>query len=100
MCRDMIGWMEDPETLKLSFETIYGDYGKEEQYKTISKICSFLNIDAVNVDLDMVLGQTLGVETKTWSGSRSKIEMYWNDEIEAKFVALGGKEMNKVLGYG
>lgn len=96
--RDSLAWMNDDDTLKVSFEKIYGDRGKDEQYKNMEEICFFLGVDNCN-GYEQIINQTIGSETLTFSGSRTKWEDFWSDEVEVLFQHLGGVDINRELGY-
>lgn len=40
----------------------------------------------------------LGLETMTWSGKKSNLDI-WSDRIEQKFIEIGGGRINEKLGY-
>lgn len=94
----LLGWGDDAEVLKLSFESIYGDYGPAEQQQAVDRLRSFLELPGTAGDAALVQS-ILGKPTITWSGGRASREIYWNDEVERRFRESGGAEANVRLGY-
>jgi len=95
----IIGWLNEDDVLKISFEDIYGDKGKDKQKKIIHEVCQFLDLEKNKIDSEKILEHLIGSPTLTWSGERSKLELFWNDEVESLFIEIRGKEINQELGY-
>lgn len=95
----LLGWVDDAEVLKLSFESIYGDYGPGEQQQAVDRLHSFLELPGQVADAAALVQSILGKPTITWSGGRARRETYWNDEVERRFCEFGGAEANARLGY-
>jgi hypothetical protein len=95
----MAVWQHDPDVLPLSFESIYGDQGREAQSLAIERIREYLDAPPPPDGSDDLMANVIGKPTRTWSGRRSSREVYWNDDIEKLFRAKGGQEINAKLGY-
>lgn len=98
-CYPVLKWMKQPGVLALSFEQIYGDYGKEKQSDTLVQILRHCNFDDTGIEKEELLTSLIGTQTETWSGSRTQREKYWSEEVERKFVELGGQDINEKLGF-
>lgn len=99
MTLPMIAWLDHPDVFSISFETLYGDAGADEQRALIERLHGFLELPGELPDIDSLCGSLLGAPTMTWSGGRARSETYWNDEVEQRFIAFGGLTANQRLGY-
>jgi hypothetical protein len=99
MTLPMIDWFDQPDVFFISFETLYGDSGAEEQRSLIGRLHSFLDLPGDVPDIDTLRGSLIGAPTMTWSGGRVSRDAYWNDEVERRFEAFGGVEASRRLGY-
>jgi hypothetical protein len=100
MCLPMGDWLDQGDVFKLSFETLYGDPGTSAQVDALEALYSHLEIAQRLVPPEELVARVMGRPTKTWSGQRTEREVYWNDEVEARFREFGGQELNARLGYG
>jgi hypothetical protein len=98
-CRPVADWIREPRALAVSFEAIYGDRGQEAQAETIESVCQHCGIDSSALDPQSIMSEVIGSSTPTWSGARTRWNSCWNSEVEARFVALGGRALNQQLGY-
>jgi len=96
----VLGWFDDRDALKVSFEDIVGDSGATAQRSTIKKIAHYLEVPLEEGKLDWTLTSLLWTDTLTWSGSRTSHGLFWNDQVESKFAEIGGHKINIKLGYG
>lgn len=99
-CHPVLGWHGRPDVLSLSFEQICGDFGADRQAETVHQICTFCGIKSPPSDIGDIVQKLIGQKTNTWSGSRSRHQDHWNNEVERRFVDLGGPDLNRRLGYG
>jgi hypothetical protein len=95
----LLGWVDEADVLKLSFESIYGDHGPTEQQQAIDRLHSFLELPGPVPGAADLVRSILGTPTITWSGGRARRETYWNGEVERRFIDFGGAEANVRLGY-
>lgn len=95
----LLGWIDDEQVLKLSFESIYGDLGPAEQQRAVDRLHAFLELPGQAGDAASLVQTILGKPTITWSGGRASRESYWNDAVERRFREFGGAEANARLGY-
>ena len=98
-CRDMLGWLDEGDVLKIKFEELYGDYGTERQKEIIVGLCDFINSRNRVEDINSFMEHIKSVPTGTSSGLRTKREIFWDEEIEKRFISLGGDRINSVFGY-
>ncbi|MQX56097.1 hypothetical protein [Sinorhizobium meliloti] len=98
-CYPVIGWFFHSNTLSVSFERIYGDYGREEQLAAIGQIADYCGASLTRQTAISVLKSTIGVQTFTWSGARSSWKSVWSAEADEFFISLGAREINSLLGY-
>ncbi len=99
MCKSMIGCYNTKVVLGVSFEKIYGDYGKSVALEQLSKITDYLEISSGVAAPPETLQTLIGAQTKTWSGARTNRSTFWSTEVEQRFAEFGGVEINKQLGY-
>jgi hypothetical protein len=99
MTLPMIDWLDQPDAFFISFETLYGDAGSDEQQSLIEQLHGFLDLPGDVPDIESLCRSLIGAPTMTWSGGRVSRETYWNDEVEQRFEAFGGVEANRRLGY-
>ncbi len=97
--KGVLGWIDQDDILKLSFEDIYGDNGEERQYKVIRDICKFLDLPPEKRNYREILIQLIGAKTLTWSGKRTDRSIFWDERVERRFAEIGGREINKKLNY-
>lgn len=97
-CHPMAPWADEIDVLGLTYEQIIGDHGSEVQLETIRKVAEFCEIRTPQPQL--ILDQLIGKQTFTFSGGRTSWEAYWNPEIEARFMTLGGSRLNERFGFG
>ena len=96
--RTMAGWRHDAGVFSVSFEAIYGDYGKEAEIAAVEALRRYLDVPPPKCGSQSIVAELIGKPTQTWSGRRSSRDIYWNDDIEALFRARGGHEINARLG--
>ena len=96
--RAVAPWAEDPGVLRFSFEELLGDAGRAAQVDAIQRIRGAVGA-AGDDDPEAILSESIGVETLTFSGGRTRYEEFWSDEAEEQFVQLGGEALNEKLGY-
>lgn len=83
-----------PNVLQLSFETLYGDRGREKQTALALAIARHVGLEISLKQALAALDLALGKKTMTFSGARSQVEDHWSDACESRFVALGGEALN------
>lgn len=96
--RATISWLQDGRGVVCRFETLMGDHGREMQLSTVQAILFELGLSS-SVDAAKVLRTVIGAETHTYSGTRSDVALYWDDQIEDRFLEFGGAVVNRALGY-
>ena len=94
----VVPWITAAGIAKVRFETIVGDDTPGQQEAAIALGTAVGSDVEEGRRLDL-LKSCIGAPTKTWSGSRSSVEQYWSDEVEAMFEAGGGSMLNATLGY-
>jgi hypothetical protein len=99
MCLPMGDWFDQNDVFKLSFETLYGDHGIEAQREAMEALYAYLEIFERSVPPEELVAKAMGRPTKTWSGRRTERDIYWNEEVEARFREFRGHELNVRLGY-
>ena len=58
-----------------------------EQAELIERLHTFLDLPGALPDTKAIVDSLIGADTVTWSGRRSRREIYWNAEVEARFQA-------------
>ena len=98
-CRPAAGWIDRDEVLKLSFEQINGDYGREKQLEAIELVWAFCEIEGKAPDAEGLLKDLIGSQTETYSGKRTKWRNFWDEGVEQKFCDLVGQDINRRFGF-
>jgi len=96
---NQLDWLNKPDVFTMSFEGLIGDMGSEKQIEVILQLCDFLSIQTERTTVERVLKESIGQPTQTWSGKRTEIDSFWNDEVESFFCNEGGAQINARLGY-
>jgi hypothetical protein len=96
--RSMIPWLTAPDRLLVSFERLYGDCGREQQLAEACRIYEHLGFRRPGI-CQAALKKTIGADTLTYSGERTELAKFWNHEVEADFVRLGGAFLQEQYGY-
>lgn len=99
MTLPMIDWLDQPDVFCISFETLYGDAGADEQRALIERLHGFLDLPGDLPDINALCSSLIGAPTMTFSGGRVSYQSYWNEEVERRFAAFGGAQANLRLGY-
>jgi hypothetical protein len=99
LANHVAGWLNDHEILVVKFEDMQGDNGESIQLEQIINIAVHIGKPLKKPEAQALLESVINKPTKTWSGKRSVLDDYWNDECEAIFIAHGGFEINSKLGY-
>lgn len=98
-CRSLAGWMDVPDVHGVSFEELCGDAGQDRAIEAIQSVAAFVGVPQSVDGCHRLLSELLSRDTLTWSGQRSQVEPFWDDRVEACFTAMGGREINRLLGY-
>lgn len=93
----MLPWFRNKTFDEISFESISGKNGKDDQYRTILKLMEDFEIK--NMTSDEIINKCVNKKTFTHSGELSDWRNYWNDDIEEWFVDTGLKKLNEELEY-
>lgn len=97
MVQPMLGWFEKDGVLNVSYEELMGDFGPDRRDQRAREIAEF--VGAHRFDAAEVLSEVIGQETLTFSGSRSRLEDYWSDQVEAIFEEHDGPGLHRALRY-
>lgn len=93
----MTDWIDDREAFVVSFEELQGDFGARRRTARMGELRRFLGLEPrPGPAFDKAV---LGASTKTWSGGRTDLSVYWSEEVRERLVALGLNELNARLGY-
>jgi predicted O-methyltransferase YrrM len=94
-CRGICSWLGSPFAEQLTFESLYGDYGREAQIADLRRVFRFCGIKAPEPDWDAVIRKVVGFNSQTWSGARTDRALYWDSRVEQVFAELGGYDVNR-----
>jgi plasmid stabilization system protein ParE len=98
-CANIAAWLDAPDAIKISFETIYGDNGPARQQQAVNELCRYLELPGNPPQAGPLVERVLATPSLTRSSGRSRREQFWNSEVEAVFRSLGGQMLNERLGY-
>jgi hypothetical protein len=90
----MVGWSKLDGTQHVQFEDLTSD--TQRATRVIESVAKFLGIP--NCDAESVLRTSLATETITKSEGVTRLDDYWSDQAEQRFVEIGGLELNARLG--
>ncbi len=99
LMQGVTGWLNEPEVLVVRFEALMGDAGCAAQRRTLEAVAQHAGVPSPPDPLALFLQDVVGKPTKTWSGARSEVARYWDGQVEAQFIRLGGDAMQRALGY-
>jgi Sulfotransferase domain len=89
----MAGWSKLADTLHVRFEDLTND--AVAATRTIESVATYLGVP--KCDAHEVLRTSLATETITKSDGLTRLEDYWSAEAEARFIEIGGLELNARL---
>jgi len=95
----VVGWLEDKDTFKISYEDLMGDFGIEKRNEVLIQLFQFLDYNIKEDQIENILNLTFSADTLTKTDKRTNIEKFWNDSVENEFARLGFSELNSKLGY-
>lgn len=95
----MLDWQWQRQALPVRFESLLGDFGATDQHQTLTAICRHIGVDSSTINFEAVFSAALSTSTITWSGNRTRRDRYWSPEVESRFQAYGGLDLNRRLGY-
>lgn len=93
----IVPWFEHKTFDVLSYETLVGQLGRDEQYQCLIKLQEDFEIKGIT--MDEIINSSIGVPTFTYTKEPSSWKKYWNDNIETWYAESGLKKMNEILGY-
>ncbi len=94
-----IPWIDEQEVLKVKFENLIGENGRELQIYEYEKIIRYLGIKITRFQLESKISNTLNKESLTKVNKKIDYDFYLNKEFLKKFKHLGFNKLNKRLGY-
>jgi hypothetical protein len=97
--RGVLGWMKEPDVLVVRFEELMGDMGPGIQRRTLEAIAQQVGVSTSQDLVSLFARDVVGKPTKTYSGARSETRRYWDEQVEMRFVRLGGDALQRDLGY-
>jgi len=97
LAEEVFKWVSEPGTVVCRFEDLLGDNGAACQQQAAENIAAALGLERQAGYFAVC--DALGKETLTYSGSRTCLDDFWDDKVEAYFRELGGVERNRILGY-
>ncbi|OJY72265.1 MAG: hypothetical protein BGP12_12010 [Rhodospirillales bacterium 70-18] len=99
MMRSVAGWRGEPGVLVCRFEELMGDAGQVEQRLALEAIAAHVGVGGSRDLVSLFMNEVVGHPTKTYSGARSDGSRHWSEQVEARFLQLGGAELQRDLGY-
>lgn len=97
--RSILGWQDDAATLRVRFEDLLGDSGRQVQSDLVCRLADHVGVRFSAEQVPGLLASVLNRPTKTWSGKRSALGDWWDGHCEAVFQEHGGVALNESLGY-
>jgi hypothetical protein len=91
--KKMRDWAIMPGVFNMTFEEVQGDFGAEQQLRSLRRLCQFLGIQLGDKELMEAVKKSLGTETVTYSGKRTSRDNIWSAKVEDFFVKNGGQEL-------
>ncbi|HWT98413.1 MAG TPA: hypothetical protein VN229_12390 [Terriglobales bacterium] len=100
----ILPWMVEPDVLTLRFEDL-----RQPDLSLARQLTALLNRENLPLrDVSSAAGEVAGLDvlrnalaadTLTKSPEQTDVSAFWSAETEALFLALGGGQMNKAMGY-
>ena len=96
----VIPWHCEPSVFKVCFETLMGDRGSQEVDRCIQELIVFLGQDMeAPSDFIALKTQVFDTDTLTYSGTRSRLDPFWDERVEEWFNTSGLAACNELIGY-
>lgn len=97
-CRDIVGWLEADDVCVVRFEDVAGLRGAPAQAAATAALARHL--DEADATVAAAIRQSVGRQTKTFSGRYSSLDGMWSARIDERFAEASGHDLNARLGYG
>ena len=94
-----VPWINETGILKVKFENLIGENGRESQIDEYKKIVNYLGVGINGVELESKISNTLNKESLTKVNSNVDYDYYLNKSFLKKFKSLGFNKLNENLGY-
>lgn len=92
-------WINEKKVLKVSFENLVGNNGREAQVNEYFKITKHLNIEISQLELEKKIANTLNKNSLTKLNHKQNYSEYQDKEFIKNFKKYGIHKLNKILGY-
>lgn len=94
-----VSWIHEEEILKINFDKLNGNFGREIQIVEFKKILEYLNFNLTNTEIEVKISNALNKDNLF----KIYIEDDYNPYFTKNFINLyknkGFKKLNKILGY-
>ena len=97
--RTILGWLNERNVLVARFEELMGDAGLAVQQQVLEAIAEHVGAKTSQDLVSLFVNDVVGKPTKTYSGARSETRRYWDERVEARFIEIGGLDLQRDLGY-
>ncbi|KJD35934.1 hypothetical protein PW52_09450 [Tamlana sedimentorum] len=94
-----VPWIDEQGILKVKFENLIGENGRETQISEYERIIEYLSIKISKLELESKISNTLNKESLTKVSSNVDYDFYLNKVFMKNFNYLGLNKLNKKLGY-
>lgn len=92
-------WHGHPGVHAVSFEDVMGDAGPEKQHAAALALAETCGVAITEAQAQAALSKSIGADTQTYSGARTKTDTYWTADAEELFAQAGLADLNRKLGF-
>jgi ubiquinone/menaquinone biosynthesis C-methylase UbiE len=94
-----VKWINEDNVLKISFENLVGDKGRDIQIREFRKIIKYLKIELSDKELEIKIANTLNKKSLTKIGQKKNYKIYKTRRFNKVLNQLGILKLNKNLGF-
>ncbi|KAF2081170.1 class I SAM-dependent methyltransferase [Flavobacterium sharifuzzamanii] len=94
----IVPWINEEGILKINFDELNGEFGREIQIKEFKKIAQYLNFDLSDLDIELKISNALN-KSSIFKVNFDNQEDYYLTKDFLKLYKKGFKKLNKILGY-
>lgn len=94
-----VPWINEEGILKVNFEKLTGELGREIQIKEFKKIVEYLELNLSHKELVTKISNALNKDSLTKSSSKKDYDFYFSKNFKNYYKKSGLKQLNKILGY-
>ena len=95
----IIPWINEETVLKINFDLLYGEFGREIQINEFKKILKYLQFDLSDKEIELKISNALNKDNLFKISLKKEYDFYFTRDFLSLYKKNGFKKLNKVLGY-